>query len=393
MALTLPQADWVVIMGKDGTILEQGPRATLQDSAAGVLARYGVAAAGEEEGEGDGNGRAPAAADAAAGSVGEAVKPAQAQEEPPPPEAPPQEEGESKGRLVSEEGRAKGALTLATYRAYVLAMGGLPIALLLVAEYGAVELLRYLQTRSLGRWVDRLVASSSSATNGANGAGPFILLSAAGTLVILLRALTQCWASLRASGTVHRAMAKRTLRAPCAWFERTPIGRVLNRFSRWVFGWDGGGVGLFGCTACLLIPITDGHACTQKTQRHRDHRQEPGGQPRVLPRVRAQRRRRRGGGGRPRPLPPPRPPPPPCAGRVGRPGLPGLLSRAEAPRGREPQPHLFPLLRDCRRPQRRGACVFDVTRPVLPLGVSSLPFCVDRDRIITTPHIKTQQRA
>jgi hypothetical protein len=234
VTLTLPQADWVVIMGKDGTILEQGPRATLQDSAADVLARYGVAAAGEEEGEGDGNGRAPSAADAAAGSVDEAARPPQAQV-PPPPEAPQQQEGESKGRLVSEEGRAKGALTLATYRAYVLAMGGLPVALLLIAEYGAVELLRYLQTRSLGRWVDRLVASSSTA-NGVTGAGPFILLSAAGTLVILLRALTQCWASLRASRTVHRAMAKRTLRAPCAWFERTPIGRVLNRFSRWVLG-------------------------------------------------------------------------------------------------------------------------------------------------------------
>lgn len=30
VALTLPQADQVVIMGKDGTILEQGPRAMLQ---------------------------------------------------------------------------------------------------------------------------------------------------------------------------------------------------------------------------------------------------------------------------------------------------------------------------------------------------------------------------
>lgn len=30
VALTLPEADWVVIMGKDGSILEQGSRAALQ---------------------------------------------------------------------------------------------------------------------------------------------------------------------------------------------------------------------------------------------------------------------------------------------------------------------------------------------------------------------------
>ena len=34
-----------------------------------------------------------------------------------------------------------------------------------------------------------------------------------------------------ASLTVHQAMAARVLRAPTSWFERTPIGRVLNRFS------------------------------------------------------------------------------------------------------------------------------------------------------------------
>lgn len=33
VALTLPQADWVVIMAKDGSILEQGSRETLQVSA------------------------------------------------------------------------------------------------------------------------------------------------------------------------------------------------------------------------------------------------------------------------------------------------------------------------------------------------------------------------
>lgn len=143
----------------------------------------------------------------------------------------PNETGKGTGRLVEEEARAQGALTLATYRAYARAMGGLAVALLLLGEYGAVELLRYLQTQSLGRWVDRLVANDGAGNATLQGAGPFILLSFAATLLILLRALTQCWSSLHASRAVHRAMAARVLRAPCHWFERTPIGRALNRFS------------------------------------------------------------------------------------------------------------------------------------------------------------------
>lgn len=247
--MTLPQADYVVIMGKDGTILEQGPRATLQDSAADILARYGVVSAAgsssEEEGEeesGGVGGDAPAAVPSNGTAAQSQLQPPQQQSQPaePPPDVQKQQQEEEeegakgeKGRLVAEEARAQGALSLATYRAYIQAMGGLLVAFLLAAEYGAVELLRYLQTRSLGQWVDRLVASSAGANGAATAgsAGPFILISAAGTLVILLRALTQCWASLRASRTVHRAMAARVLRAPCAWFERTPIGRVLNRFS------------------------------------------------------------------------------------------------------------------------------------------------------------------
>lgn len=30
---------------------------------------------------------------------------------------------------------------------------------------------------------------------------------------------------------MHDAMAARVMRAPVGWFERTPLGRILNRFS------------------------------------------------------------------------------------------------------------------------------------------------------------------
>ncbi|CAM9832205.1 unnamed protein product, partial [Heterosigma akashiwo] len=37
--------------------------------------------------------------------------------------------------------------------------------------------------------------------------------------------------SLTASQRIHDTMANRVLRAPCGWFESTPLGRIVNRFS------------------------------------------------------------------------------------------------------------------------------------------------------------------
>ncbi|CAN0456761.1 unnamed protein product, partial [Hapterophycus canaliculatus] len=45
------------------------------------------------------------------------------------------------------------------------------------------------------------------------------------------RSLVQSLASLRASTTIHDSMTQRVMHAPVGWFERTPLGRILNRFS------------------------------------------------------------------------------------------------------------------------------------------------------------------
>lgn len=56
-------------------------------------------------------------------------------------------------------------------------------------------------------------------------------MSAGVTALILLRALTGAWASLRASLLIHKDMVARVIRAPTGWFDQTPVGRVQNRFS------------------------------------------------------------------------------------------------------------------------------------------------------------------
>ena len=49
--------------------------------------------------------------------------------------------------------------------------------------------------------------------------------------LIVFRATLSAFGSLRASEQTHRLMLSRVLNAPIHWFDSTPLGRVLNRFS------------------------------------------------------------------------------------------------------------------------------------------------------------------
>ena len=46
------------------------------------------------------------------------------------------------------------------------------------------------------------------------------------------------WASLEAARLLHNNMLKRMMRAPMAFFDTTPVGRILNRFSKDMYSVD-----------------------------------------------------------------------------------------------------------------------------------------------------------
>jgi hypothetical protein len=47
-----------------------------------------------------------------------------------------------------------------------------------------------------------------------------------------VRSLTNLWSALRASRVVHHRALTALVRAPVTWFDTTPVGRILNRFSK-----------------------------------------------------------------------------------------------------------------------------------------------------------------
>jgi ABC-type multidrug transport system fused ATPase/permease subunit len=60
----------------------------------------------------------------------------------------------------------------------------------------------------------------------------YLALGIASTVLVTARALFIAFHRVAASRAIHANLVARVLRAPIALFDATPIGRLLNRFSR-----------------------------------------------------------------------------------------------------------------------------------------------------------------
>ena len=62
------------------------------------------------------------------------------------------------------------------------------------------------------------------------------------TLLTVIRSASNLLSALRASRVIHHGSLTSLVRAPVTFFDTTPVGRILNRFSK-VGGWAGGPAG------------------------------------------------------------------------------------------------------------------------------------------------------
>uniref|UniRef100_A0A8C0WR33 ATP-binding cassette sub-family C member 10 n=1 Tax=Castor canadensis TaxID=51338 RepID=A0A8C0WR33_CASCN len=175
-------------------------------------------------------------------------------------------------RLLQEESKKEGAVAFHVYRAYWRAVGqGLALAILF-------SLLLMQATRNaadwwLSHWISQLKAArnssqevSTSASPGSTGlfsaqlllfspgslytpvfplpkAAPngssdirfyltvYATIAGVNSVCTLLRAVLFAAGTLQAAATLHHRLLQRVLMAPVTFFDSTPTGRVLNRFS------------------------------------------------------------------------------------------------------------------------------------------------------------------
>jgi len=142
---------------------------------------------------------------------------------------PPEDKGND-GKLVQEEERETGSISKEVYWTYLTTVkGGMFIPLILLAQSS----FQILQIAS-NYWMAWVCPTSSDAK-------PifdmnFILLiymalSVAGSFCVLLRAMMVLNAGLWTAQSLFTKMLHSVFRAPMAFFDSTPAGRILNRVS------------------------------------------------------------------------------------------------------------------------------------------------------------------
>jgi len=144
------------------------------------------------------------------------------------------------GALVRAEDQEEGAVGSAVYSFYIARYGRAAFTALL-ALWASEQAARVLTNWWLSRWTGaEALAAAAASSPGAAAVdvkrtlrlGGYLGLSLAFVLFSCLRSATNLTSAARASKAVHAAALGALARSPVSFFDQTPVGRSLNRFSR-----------------------------------------------------------------------------------------------------------------------------------------------------------------
>ncbi|KAK9823870.1 hypothetical protein WJX72_006059 [[Myrmecia] bisecta] len=146
--------------------------------------------------------------------------------------------GPKLGGLMQAEDQAKGQVTSKTYLGYLRRYGLISITLL-VCLWSGEQTVRVLTNWWLSRWTGAQVIYEVQRRLGLPASNPgtrylagYLGFAVAYVVLTCIRALTNLLSGLRASRKVHSASLASLVRAPVTFFDTTPVGRILNRFSK-----------------------------------------------------------------------------------------------------------------------------------------------------------------
>ncbi|GFS03743.1 multidrug resistance-associated protein 1 [Elysia marginata] len=140
--------------------------------------------------------------------------------------------------LVEEEKAETGNVTRAVFLKYIRAVGPV-VFLIMTVIYTAYQGSSTYSAIWLSMWTDDSVLTNASraGTSEYNNKNTmyltiYALLGLAQGATVLVFALVSASRMVKASGELHTGMLENVMRSPMAFYDTTPMGRVLNRFSR-----------------------------------------------------------------------------------------------------------------------------------------------------------------
>eukprot|EP01135_Chromosphaera_perkinsii_P000783 Nk52_evm71s151 gene=Nk52_evmTU71s151 len=146
------------------------------------------------------------------------------------------EENRVKGMLIDEEHRETGKINTQIYFTYAAATGGAVFVVLYLIAFVLSQVFTVLQDYAI-----RLFAAQFDKPGVVDTDFYLIIFGAMAVLTLLFLGLTdfgQSILSIRASIKLHDDLLNRVFRAPVRFFDTTPMGRIVNRFTKDMEGID-----------------------------------------------------------------------------------------------------------------------------------------------------------
>lgn len=132
----------------------------------------------------------------------------------------------SKNKLIAAEEREVGEVSRQVYKLYAISLGGTILVSVLFLFFALEQLSKVSADWWLSWWSDNPGESDGFYIGiyaGIGGANAFFVLS---------RALLFAFASLNSAKKIHERLLHNILHTPMSFFDTTPAGRILNRFSK-----------------------------------------------------------------------------------------------------------------------------------------------------------------
>jgi len=138
---------------------------------------------------------------------------------------------DTSGKLIDAEERVKGIVQLSVYKTYAKYSGGYSYLFAIALLYVLCQAFLMSNTYWLAYW-------SQQSTNTPNGRslsfylGIYMILGLAAAILQFVRELLFSFIGLRASTNLHTVALNHVVHAPTRFFDTTPTGRIISRFSK-----------------------------------------------------------------------------------------------------------------------------------------------------------------
>lgn len=224
VALTVKNAAWVVVL-KQGAVECQGePRRLVRQGMLGNVVFQKTSL--------------PTCADVAGCTAVEAPPTGQEEEEAP---ARSEEQRAQLGRIVEEETKVDGATSIKIYKWFTQLMGGWKLVSIFMLLFVINEGISIFQKWWLQTWDPRPIESIEEAVRAGTSSGKhsalyflfiYLLIGILHSFMTSGQLLVSLLAGIGASRTVFNSTLQTVLRAKPRFFDTTPVGRIMNRFTK-----------------------------------------------------------------------------------------------------------------------------------------------------------------